>query len=206
MHACAWCMHVHSLHTRRWTPRLRLWGGHESRCVPESPQGRCGAEWGTECMHRMQAEFVSFWEAHAAAPLAARDVLLRSACPQLCGMYMVKLAMLCTLVGGVAHADPSGLKVRAPPSPLPPPACAPFPLSHLLRAPPFPSPASRVPPSSPTTPLSRHLPSPATPLVTATRPRLRSRCAASRTCCWSVTRVPASRRRAAGSHQGGRSS
>ena len=27
-------------------------------------------------------------------------------------MYMVKLAMLCTLVGGVAHADPSGLKVR----------------------------------------------------------------------------------------------
>ena len=39
-------------------------------------------------------------------------MLLRSACPQLCGMDMVKLAMLCTLVGGVAHADASGLKVR----------------------------------------------------------------------------------------------
>ena len=30
----------------------------------------------------MQAEFGAFWEAHAATPLAARDVLLSSACPQ----------------------------------------------------------------------------------------------------------------------------
>ena len=30
----------------------------------------------------MQAEFSAFWAAHGATPLAARDVLLRSACPQ----------------------------------------------------------------------------------------------------------------------------
>ena len=30
----------------------------------------------------MQAEFGAFWEAHGETPLAARDVLLRSACPQ----------------------------------------------------------------------------------------------------------------------------
>ena len=60
----------------------------------------------------MQLEFEAFWRRHAATPLVARDLILRSACPQLAGMYVVKLAMLLTLVGGVTHTDVSGLKVR----------------------------------------------------------------------------------------------
>ena len=35
----------------------------------------------------LQLEFEQFWQQHAAAKqLRARDLLLRSACPQLCGM------------------------------------------------------------------------------------------------------------------------
>ena len=60
----------------------------------------------------MQLEFEAFWRRHAETPLVGRDLILRSACPQLAGMYVVKLATLLTLVGGVTHTDVSGLKVR----------------------------------------------------------------------------------------------
>lgn len=58
-------------------------------------------------------EFHDFWARHAAEPLAARDWVLRQICPSLAGMYLVKLATLLTLLGGVSHTDRSGMKVRA---------------------------------------------------------------------------------------------
>ena len=39
--------------------------------------------------------------------------VFRSVCPQLCGMYLVKLAMLLTLLGGVATQENSGVKRRS---------------------------------------------------------------------------------------------
>jgi DNA helicase MCM9 len=40
------------------------------------------------------------------------EQLVQSVCPQLYGLYMVKLAVLMTLIGGVAHTDPSGTRTR----------------------------------------------------------------------------------------------
>ena len=60
----------------------------------------------------LAAEFSDFWARHSENPLAARDHLLHHTCPTLAGMYLVKLATLLTLLGGVSHTDRSGMKVR----------------------------------------------------------------------------------------------
>ena len=60
----------------------------------------------------LAAEFAEFWRRHATTPLAARDFLLHQTCPALSGMYLVKLATLLTLLGGVSHTDRTGMKVR----------------------------------------------------------------------------------------------
>lgn len=39
----------------------------------------------------MQAEFVAFWEKHAARRLMGRNMILRSFCPQVFGLYIVKV-------------------------------------------------------------------------------------------------------------------
>ena len=57
-------------------------------------------------------EFADYWARHADRPLAARDWLLQQVCPSLAGMYLVKLATILTLLGGVSHTDRSGMKVR----------------------------------------------------------------------------------------------
>ena len=59
-----------------------------------------------------QLEFDEFWREHAHAPLAARNWLIARMCPGLSGMYIVKLAMALTLLGGVGHTDATGMKVR----------------------------------------------------------------------------------------------
>ncbi|GJP65451.1 hypothetical protein CLOP_g22324 [Closterium sp. NIES-67] len=58
-----------------------------------------------------EEEFEDFWCAHASNPLAGRDIILRSICPQVYGLAAVKLAAL-MLIGGVPHTDPSGTRVR----------------------------------------------------------------------------------------------
>jgi DNA helicase MCM9 len=57
-------------------------------------------------------EFEEFWVAHANHPLRARDVIIRSICPQLYGLYMVKLSVAMTLIGGVQQVDASGTRIR----------------------------------------------------------------------------------------------
>uniref|UniRef100_A0A8C4Q7G8 DNA helicase MCM9 n=1 Tax=Eptatretus burgeri TaxID=7764 RepID=A0A8C4Q7G8_EPTBU len=59
-----------------------------------------------------QRDFRQFWESHAHNPLSGRDVILASLCPQVFGMYVVKLAVALTLAGGVARVDASGTRVR----------------------------------------------------------------------------------------------
>ncbi|KAL6861804.1 hypothetical protein ACP4OV_017504 [Aristida adscensionis] len=59
--------------------------------------------------------FKSFWEKHRATPLKGRNLILKGICPQIFGLFTVKLAVALTLIGGVQHVDASGTKVRGEP-------------------------------------------------------------------------------------------
>ncbi|CAL1585426.1 unnamed protein product [Knipowitschia caucasica] len=53
-----------------------------------------------------------FWDTHRSNPLAGRDQILMSFCPQIFGMYVVKLAVAMVMAGGVQRIDSTGGKVR----------------------------------------------------------------------------------------------
>jgi DNA helicase MCM9 len=55
-------------------------------------------------------EFEAFWNDHAETRFDARDFILKSVCPKIYGLYLVKLAVMLVLVGGVAKYDQSGVK------------------------------------------------------------------------------------------------
>lgn len=57
--------------------------------------------------------FCKFWEDHAECPLVGRNLLLRSVCPQLQGLCMVKLALMLMLVGGEQQISKTGSQTRA---------------------------------------------------------------------------------------------
>ncbi|XP_042565872.1 DNA helicase MCM9 isoform X2 [Clupea harengus] len=60
----------------------------------------------------VQKEFEEFWDKHKHDPIAGRNQILMSLCPQVFGMYVVKLAVAMVLAGGVQRIDASGTKVR----------------------------------------------------------------------------------------------
>ncbi|XP_058612803.1 DNA helicase MCM9 isoform X1 [Onychostoma macrolepis] len=60
----------------------------------------------------IQKEFEDFWDSHKHNPIAGRNEILMSLCPQVFGMYVVKLAVAMVLAGGVQRIDVSGTKVR----------------------------------------------------------------------------------------------
>ncbi|KNC49580.1 DNA replication licensing factor MCM9 [Thecamonas trahens ATCC 50062] len=60
----------------------------------------------------MRRELMVFWQSHQDAPLVGRNVILGSICPQIFGMYIIKMAVAIVLVGAVQSVDTSGLKVR----------------------------------------------------------------------------------------------
>jgi DNA helicase MCM9 len=49
----------------------------------------------------LKHEFAQLWLGNVQTPLAARNQLVASVCPQLCSMFLIKLAVLLTLIGGV---------------------------------------------------------------------------------------------------------
>ena len=61
---------------------------------------------------RKEQEFKSFWDLYQKKPLTGRNIILNSMCPQLYGMYIVRLAVTLVLTGGVSRNDQSGTKVR----------------------------------------------------------------------------------------------
>ncbi|CAJ1077563.1 DNA helicase MCM9 [Xyrichtys novacula] len=63
-------------------------------------------------MKDAQREFDDFWESYKHDPIAGRDQILLSLCPQVFGMYVVKLAVAMVLAGGVQRIDSSGTKIR----------------------------------------------------------------------------------------------
>ena len=46
-------------------------------------------------------EITQFWNDHAGSPLSGRNHILASLCPQVYGLYVVKLAVAMVLAGGV---------------------------------------------------------------------------------------------------------
>ncbi|KAL4580941.1 hypothetical protein LXL04_017147 [Taraxacum kok-saghyz] len=57
-------------------------------------------------------KFEKFWSDFKDTPLKGRNAILRAICPQVYGLFTVKLAVTLTLIGGVQHIDGSGTKVR----------------------------------------------------------------------------------------------
>ncbi|KAJ3336472.1 DNA helicase mcm9, partial [Kappamyces sp. JEL0680] len=56
-------------------------------------------------------KFQAFWSSHRHNPLRGRDEILQGFCPQVHGMYIVKLAVVLVLIGGIAQ-ETNGLKTR----------------------------------------------------------------------------------------------
>jgi DNA helicase MCM9 len=59
----------------------------------------------------LENEFKEFWNHHRKKPLKARNLILKSMCPQLYGLYFVKLAVALTLIGGVPMIK-NGTRIR----------------------------------------------------------------------------------------------
>ncbi|NXI43120.1 MCM9 helicase, partial [Galbula dea] len=60
----------------------------------------------------VRREFEDFWEKHRSDPLAGRNEILASLCPQVFGLYLVKLAVAMVLAGGVQRTDATGTRIR----------------------------------------------------------------------------------------------
>eukprot|EP00057_Strongylocentrotus_purpuratus_P031819 XP_785765.3 PREDICTED: DNA helicase MCM9 [Strongylocentrotus purpuratus] len=60
----------------------------------------------------MRQEFEEFWDNHRFNPLSGRNIILASLCPQVYGLYVVKLAVGMVLAGGVARRDATGTRTR----------------------------------------------------------------------------------------------
>ncbi|KAL0623912.1 DNA helicase MCM9, partial [Plecturocebus cupreus] len=60
----------------------------------------------------VRKEFEGFWEYYKNDPFSGRNVILASLCPQVFGMYLVKLAVAMVLAGGIQRTDATGTRVR----------------------------------------------------------------------------------------------
>ncbi|GBG90268.1 hypothetical protein CBR_g50446 [Chara braunii] len=60
----------------------------------------------------MVEQFGEFWKTHAERPMKGRNEILRAICPQVFGLFTVKLAVALTLIGGVPRVDGSGTRIR----------------------------------------------------------------------------------------------
>nr|XP_006205764.1 DNA helicase MCM9 [Vicugna pacos] len=60
----------------------------------------------------VRKEFEDFWEYYKSDPFAGRNEILASLCPQVFGMYLVKLAVAMVLAGGIQRTDVTGTRVR----------------------------------------------------------------------------------------------
>ncbi|KAJ2652368.1 DNA helicase mcm9 [Coemansia sp. RSA 1250] len=60
----------------------------------------------------LRDEFQTFWTEHSAFPMRARDKIIAGMCPQVYGLFYVKLAVILVLISGVARCDDAGLRVR----------------------------------------------------------------------------------------------
>ncbi|XP_075893816.1 DNA helicase MCM9 isoform X2 [Nelusetta ayraudi] len=66
----------------------------------------------TSVIKDAQKEFEDFWADYTHDPIEGRNQILLSLCPQVFGMYFIKLAVSMVLAGGVQRTDSSGTKIR----------------------------------------------------------------------------------------------
>ena len=55
--------------------------------------------------------FTNFWDKYRPTPILGRNMIIKSFCPKVFGMYIVKLAVMLVMFGGVAKYE-NGLKMR----------------------------------------------------------------------------------------------
>lgn len=69
---------------------------------------------GTLSVHRCPREtkFYCWGQVPFFAPILGRNEILASLCPQVFGLYLVKLAVAMVLAGGVQRTDATGTRVR----------------------------------------------------------------------------------------------
>eukprot|EP00667_Euglena_gracilis_P002839 EG_transcript_2846 len=58
-----------------------------------------------------RGRFEEFWRRYADRPLRGRDAILRHVCPQVFGLYLVKLCLAMTIIGGV-KMEKAGTRIR----------------------------------------------------------------------------------------------
>lgn len=57
--------------------------------------------------------FAAHWASRSPSEqLTARNLILKSVCPQIYGMYLLKMIVTMSLIGGVSYTDPSGSHIR----------------------------------------------------------------------------------------------
>lgn len=70
-------------------------------------------KFGVGVTDELKEEFEEFWRQYADKPLVARDIILKSICPEVYGMYLVKLATALSLAGGVqVNVPKTGMRIR----------------------------------------------------------------------------------------------
>ncbi|MCL4126415.1 UNVERIFIED_CONTAM: hypothetical protein GTU68_052716 [Idotea baltica] len=62
--------------------------------------------------NELKAEFKKFWEGFQHDPLSGRNCILSSFCPQVYGLYVVKLAVAIVMAGGTQKVDINGTRTR----------------------------------------------------------------------------------------------
>lgn len=60
----------------------------------------------------VMAMFEDFWRAHSDRPLCGRNKILAGVCPQIYGLFIVKLAAMLAIAGGVPRVDDHGTRIR----------------------------------------------------------------------------------------------
>ncbi|XP_064474807.1 DNA helicase MCM9-like isoform X2 [Ornithodoros turicata] len=75
----------------------------------EVAQAQCTS---TEVSAELRKEFEEFWQSHRQFPLVGRNKILCSVCPQVYGLFLVKLAVALVLAGGVRRTADNGTKIR----------------------------------------------------------------------------------------------
>ncbi|KAL4275099.1 hypothetical protein AHAS_Ahas20G0073300 [Arachis hypogaea] len=104
---------VTGLLTAKWSPELK-----DVRCdldpvlIANSVRRTNQLKSEMDISDDLVTKFKQFWDHFKDAPLKGRNAILRGICPQVFGLFTVKLAVALTLIGGVQHVDASGTRVR----------------------------------------------------------------------------------------------
>ncbi|KAH9608982.1 hypothetical protein KSS87_020935, partial [Heliosperma pusillum] len=99
--------------TAKWSPDLK-----DVRCDLDPVLVANHVRWTNELKSDLDIpediviKFKKFWDKFKDTPLEGRNAILKGICPQVFGLFTVKLAVALTLIGGVQHIDNSGTKIR----------------------------------------------------------------------------------------------